>query len=83
MTRPGFVLLAAAVNLLLPGLASSQAKRHTLASTEGLVMHNVIAEPASLSGKQGLRVSVDPEVARRPEYAAVRPSPSYSLRWPA
>ncbi len=75
MSGPTLVVLASAVSLLLPGLASSQAKRYTLTSTEGLVMHNVIAEPATLSGKQGLRVSLDPDVARRPEYAAGQAEP--------
>jgi len=49
----GFVLVA------LPELAAAQARRFSLESAEGLRLHNVVAQPVTLSGRKGLRVVVD------------------------
>jgi hypothetical protein len=62
MTR-SILRLLAVLTVALPGLAAAQAKRYPLTSTQGLRLHNVTAEPATLQGKQGLRVTVAREAA--------------------
>jgi hypothetical protein len=44
--------------LLLPVGLTAQATRYPLTSLTGLRLHNVTAEPATLQGKQGLRVAM-------------------------
>jgi hypothetical protein len=51
--------------LLLPVAASGQARRYALDSLAGLRLHNVAAEPATLDGKRGVRLTTSPEAARR------------------
>jgi hypothetical protein len=59
-----FVLTAAAA--LVPSTtAMAQAKRYQLESTNGLRLHNVVAEPAVLQGKKGLRVTMSEDAKRR------------------
>jgi hypothetical protein len=53
--------------LLLPSGASAQAKHYPLESVEGLRLLNVIAEPATLQGKKGLRLRLADDAARRLE----------------
>lgn len=65
MTRSTLFVLATAVTLLLPRGASAQAKRYPLESTDGLRLHNVAAEPATLQGTKGLRVTMSEEALRR------------------
>jgi 3-keto-disaccharide hydrolase len=49
--------LVACILIVLPlGLAGAQVKQYPLESTEGLRLHNVLAEPATLQGKKGLRI---------------------------
>jgi hypothetical protein len=55
-------LLAA---LLVPGTAAPQAQHYTLESADGLRLHNATAEPATLQGKKGLRLTISEEAARR------------------
>jgi hypothetical protein len=43
----------------------AQSKHYPLETVSGLRLHNVVAEPATLRGSKGLRVSIDPETARR------------------
>jgi hypothetical protein len=60
--------LAAFAALLLPGgggAASAQARQFPLESAAGLRLHNVTAEPATLDGKQGLRVTISNDAQRR------------------
>lgn len=57
MTRVTVIVIAGALNAFLPGVTSAQAKRYPLGSTQALRLHNVIAEPATLQGKKGLRVT--------------------------
>jgi hypothetical protein len=59
-----FPLAAVGVLLLAPSLPA-QAKRYPLESTAGLRLHNVVAEPAVLQGKKGLRITPSEEARRR------------------
>jgi hypothetical protein len=51
--------------LVLSGTAAGQAKRYPLESASGLSPHNVVAQPATLQGRKGLRVSLSEEAQRR------------------
>jgi hypothetical protein len=66
MTR-SIVLVLAALTLFQPGGAAAQAKQYPLESVDGLRLHNVTAEPATLQGKKGLRVTLAANAARPPE----------------
>src|SRR5687768_4961115 len=57
--------LAAIGLLLLATTLPAQAKRYPLDSAAGLRLHNVVAEPAVLQGKQGLRITPSEEGLRR------------------
>ena len=46
----------------LPSIAASQGRSYALESATGLRFNNVVAEPATLAGKKGLRVTISPEV---------------------
>ena len=67
MTRPAVFVLATVSLGLLPGSASSQAKRYPLESTTGLRAHNVVIDPVTFKNRRGLRVTVAPAVAGQPE----------------
>lgn len=56
-----------AITLMLMGPRGSRAQHahYPLESAEGLRLHNVIAEPAVLEGKKGLRVILSDETLRR------------------
>jgi hypothetical protein len=56
----GRVLLALGA-LVLPTLLSAQTARYPLASMANLRPHNVVAEPATLHGKKGVRVAASLE----------------------
>ncbi len=56
--------------LLLPAGACGHATRPVLASTEGLRLHNVVAQRVTFKGHAAVRLTVAPEIARRPEYIA-------------
>jgi hypothetical protein len=51
--------------LLLPTMSIAQTARYPLTSTADLRLHNVIAEPATLQGKKGLKVTVSAETLQR------------------
>jgi hypothetical protein len=53
--------------LVLAGSVTAQAKRYPLDSTTGLRLHNVVAEPAVLQGKKGVRIRHSEEALRRLE----------------
>jgi hypothetical protein len=55
MPRSTFVLIA-----LLPGIVAAQTQQFALESPAGVRLHNVVAEPATLQGKKGLRVILAP-----------------------
>lgn len=65
MNRYALFALAVGAALVLPSTSSAQSTRYSLESTAGLRMHNVIAEPAVLEGKKGLRVTISEEAMRR------------------
>jgi hypothetical protein len=67
MTRSTVLALATGLIFFLPGGASAQGRQYPLESVEGLRLHNVIAEPAMLQGKKGLRLRVSDDAARRLE----------------
>lgn len=67
MTIRAVLALATGCILFLPGGASAQARQFRLESLEGLRLHNVMAEPAMLQGKKGLRLRLSDEAARRRE----------------
>jgi hypothetical protein len=61
-------LLAAGLAQLLPAGAHAQAPRsYPLESAAGLQLHNVSAEPATLDGKKGLRLTLAPGAAADPD----------------
>ena len=60
MAAFGTRLLVALVLAVLPGLAGEVA----LTSADGLALVNVVAEPDTLNGRRGLRLTGDPEVLR-------------------
>jgi hypothetical protein len=65
--RDTLLALASSAVLLLPGTLAAQAKHYPLESTDGLRLHNVTAEPATLQGRKGLRLTLAEEAARRLE----------------
>jgi hypothetical protein len=50
--------------LAAPGHSIAQGTRHPLESVAGLRLHNVVAEPATLDGRRGLRVTLDSRTAQ-------------------
>jgi hypothetical protein len=60
--RPALIAVTA---LLLPVVLSAQARRYSLEAVAGLRLHNVAAEPATLDGKKGVRVTISPEIVRQ------------------
>ena len=66
-------LIGAGVALLLHGGASAQApKSYPLESATGLQLHNVAAEPATLDGKKGLRLTLAPGPPPRRTWSSSR-----------
>jgi len=63
--RFALLSLAALATLVLSIAPAAQTKRYPLDSTAGLRLHNVVAEPAVLQGKKGLRVAHSEEAVRR------------------
>ncbi len=59
------VLAIVIVALIVSGAAERQAKQYALESTDGLRLHNVTAEAATLQGKKGLRVTISKDAERR------------------
>jgi hypothetical protein len=58
MTRFALFTLVTSAMFLLPETATAQAKQFALESIQGLRLHNVSAEPATLQGKKGLRLTL-------------------------
>ena len=67
MTRLTVLVLTTGVTAFVPSSASTQTKQYTLESAAGLRLHNVTAEPATLQGKKGLRLTFGGDAARRQE----------------
>jgi hypothetical protein len=70
--------LVAVSVLLLAGFPAAQAKQYPLDSTTGLRPHNVVAEPAVLQGKKGVRIRHSEEALRRLE----KMTPEEQARFP-
>ena len=66
-TRSMLLALAASAVVLAPGTATAQPKHYPLETLAGLGLHNVAAEPATLNGKKGLRLTISEEARRRLE----------------
>lgn len=64
MTKFALALIAN-VALLLPGRAAGQTKHYPLESSEGLRLEHVSAEPVTLHGKKGLRLTLSGEIRQR------------------
>jgi hypothetical protein len=62
--RSVWLVVAASAVLIVP-TAARQAKHYPLESTDGLRLHNLAAEPVTLQGKKGLRVTMSEETLRR------------------
>jgi hypothetical protein len=62
--RSALLALATSAALMVPGTAA-QAKHYPLESPDGLRLHNVAAEAATLQGKKGVRVTMSEETTRR------------------
>jgi hypothetical protein len=67
MLRSTLLVVAALTLVLLPGRAIAQPKHYALESLDGLGLHNVAAEPATLQGRKGLRLTLSEEGRRRLE----------------
>ncbi|MGQ0642050.1 MAG: family 16 glycoside hydrolase [Gemmatimonadaceae bacterium] len=71
MTSPSFPIVrsllgvSAIVTQLMPGVAICQARQYPLESANGLVLHNATAEPATLNGKRGVRLTIGAEALAR------------------
>jgi hypothetical protein len=60
-------VLTVAVMLSISGPASAQVKPYPLESIEALALHNVSAEPVTLQGKKGVRLTFSEDTRRRLE----------------
>ena len=60
-------LLIVTATSVLAGAASAEDRRYPLETPEGLRLHNVIAEPATLEGRKGLRLTISKDTAARAE----------------
>jgi hypothetical protein len=67
VTGSTLLTLTASAVLLLPWTAMAQPKHYALESLDGLGLLNVAAEPATLQGKKGLRLTLSEEARRRLE----------------
>ncbi|HJU69280.1 MAG TPA: hypothetical protein VJ650_13650 [Gemmatimonadaceae bacterium] len=65
MNRIPLIVLAASAALALPTPSSAQIRRYPLESVSGLRLHNVAAEPATLDGKKGVRLTISDDATRR------------------
>jgi hypothetical protein len=72
---------AAICAFLLFGGASATVKHYALESADGLRLHNVRAEPATLQGKKGLRLSLSDDAARRLGANTTGPDALEQLAW--
>jgi hypothetical protein len=61
----GALFLAAPLSLLAAGAALAEPRYYPLDSTAGLRLHHVTAEPATLLGKKGVRITMADESRRR------------------
>jgi hypothetical protein len=67
LTGSTLLALTASAVLLVPWTATAQPRHYALESPDGLGLLNVTAEPATLHGKKGLRLTLSEEARRRLE----------------
>jgi hypothetical protein len=67
MTARTLLIVTAGATVLLCGVASAQNKGFPLETADGLRLHNVAAEPATLEAKKGLRLTISKETLARAE----------------
>ena len=60
MRRAPFLVVTGFAFVFLPGRVSAQDRQLALESRDGLILHNVAAEPAVHQGKKGLRLTLAP-----------------------
>ena len=70
LMRPLAFLIVGLTAIALPKAACGQARRYPLATSDVLRLHNATAEVVTFKGKLGVRLTVAPEIERRPEYIA-------------
>jgi hypothetical protein len=63
--RSALLALTTGAALMAPGMAAGQAKHYPLESIDGLRLHNVVAEPATLERRKGLRLMHSEEAQRQ------------------
>src|SRR5262249_29672571 len=65
-SRAALVLISFVVATYAPEYqAAAQAMQYALESATGLRLHNVQAEPTTLAGRKGIRVTISPEGLRQ------------------
>ena len=67
MFKSTLIALSAAALLIFQARTPAQVRQYALESIEALALHNVSAEPATLQGRKGLRVTLSEEARRKLE----------------
>src|ERR1700694_1939637 len=80
MIRNVAIVLVGVMSAAPPDDASGQVRRYELAPPDGLRLHNATAEAVTFKGKRGVRLTVAPEITRRPEYLAGQIEPEAYAR---
>ncbi len=76
MSTPRKIALAAAASLFATQALPASAQEYRLDSAKGLTLVDVQAEPVTLEGKRGLRVTISPDAKQRLAQAAAGQQPS-------
>jgi len=72
--------VAALASITSSATVHAQAKRYPLTTTEGLRPHNTVIEPVTFKGERAVRVTVAPDVGRRPKYLDGSTDPETHVR---
>jgi hypothetical protein len=81
MTRLVHLVLLTSAVLLLPSASEGQRTQYPLDSVNGLRLHNVIAVPATLDGKKGLRLTMSEETAHLVDRMSPAERNQANLNW--
>ena len=81
MTGLARLALMSSAVLLVSGVAAAQSKQYPLESVNGLRLHNVSAEPATLQGKKGLRLTLSEETMQRVQRMTPEQRTAADLNW--
>lgn len=65
MRKLTICLIALSLALVQSATPSAEPQSFSLESSTGLRLHNVIAEPAALEGKKGVKVTISPEAVKK------------------